>query len=1133
MNDKKQIRLRIGLTVVGIAAGIIAGLALWKIYQAGSLFDPSRISLNEQFQENPIQFSDQEQLGTQAGGENDNDLLKQDPDAENTQKPKQNPGVADTLQKTEANDAHQLVIGGEGQGAQIVIDPDSEHVIVKPDGGHQGGSVPDHKPEPEPVVDPDPVPELPPDIFELWGTKPFPEEGISQGSDQKLEVNVYEGDLSLIYYGAVLDDWKLLCAANFYIFEGGEIYRIEAYGENFEIGDYPPVALEDFTVAFRIRRNPQSPWQTITVDYTIQSYKIFVQNWQAGDYLTTYSPGQKINLIHYYHSMLPQEGPLKTLFLGWSLDGKTAVNPLFVPDHAGRQVLVPLPLAELDANQEISWQQDFDENSFAYLEYVQTLTGLVQPAEQLSVSEGVQWVDLSASVDTVSLPKSVYKISNQKLTPRFAWSVDAGNLYLSSEDGLLYNKAKTRLLQIPLSRTEITLDEQVEAVELTTGNHIQRLILTSDQPVEMDLSQLHGAEIVVPSGTEWRYLSRWGSQLADNQLVRDDGQAIRYRVEGEALLSEDGTQLLSMLASAEGIVRIPEGVVEILPGALENLENVELLLLPASVSQLDSASITANIPQIVCLGEAPEIQPDSFTDLTAVSAWVSEAQAESYRSRWAALLEKQPQMLRTAAELSVKAEGNFEILTLDQERILLSAEKCPTFLSAGDWPQGITRIGSRAFAGNAALFAAEIPESVEAIGRHAFADCLKLEGLVSLNPTAITVQDQALEGAPKLHFAAFNAGHAEFVNDYQPSIPGFAPEDTYFNYEYPYSFHYANHHYSLEQVGETGLLYGWGEDLDPQALAVLQSTWNAAGEIPLLPHTRGIDEAAFKDCANPFTLTNGEELTWIMDSAFENSGYSGTFILPEGLEYIGIRSFSNCVNLEAVRFTGSSLTQIEDSAFEGCVSLATVEFAQDSAIDMISTAAFANTALKTIDLPASLTALGTEVFYGCTQLSEVIFHNPQPPTLVVPSYAMPFYFGDALPEDFHVTLTDPAWTQTYVDQWKTQLMGYGSPDEMTAGELDEGERRAWQLFGGQRSATSLMEPAASLSPEPSPEIESAPEWDPAIPTPEVTAPIPESTAAPDSIPPKAIENNDPAVIPPSIEATPPSEAIPQTQEGQS
>ena len=140
----------------------------------------------------------------------------------------------------------------------------------------------------------------------------------------------------------MLNDWKLLCAANFYIREGGEIYRIEGYGENFEIGEYPPVALEDFSVEFRIRRNPQSPWQTITVDYTIQPYKIFVQNWQTGDYLTSYSPGAQINLIYYYHSMMEQEGPLDSLFLGWSRDGKTAVNPQYVPDQPGRQVLLPL-----------------------------------------------------------------------------------------------------------------------------------------------------------------------------------------------------------------------------------------------------------------------------------------------------------------------------------------------------------------------------------------------------------------------------------------------------------------------------------------------------------------------------------------------------------------------------------------------------------------------------------------------------------------------------------------------------------------------------------------------------------------------------------------------------------------------
>lgn len=58
--------------------------------------------------------------------------------------------------------------------------------------------------------------------------------------------------------------------------------------------------------------------------------------------------------------------------------------------------------------------------------------------------------------------------------------------------------------------------------------------------------------------------------------------------------------------------------------------------------------------------------------------------------------------------------------------------------------------------------------------------------------------------------------------------------------------------------------------------------------------------------------------------------------------------------------------------------------------------------------------------------------------LVVPSYAMPFYFGDSLPDDFRVILADPALTQVYVDQWKTQLMGYGSLDEMTANNRPKG-----------------------------------------------------------------------------------------------
>ncbi len=126
-------------------------------------------------------------------------------------------------------------------------------------------------------------------------------------------------------------------------------------------------------------------------------------------------------------------------------------------------------------------------------------------------------------------------------------------------------------------------------------------------------------------------------------------------------------------------------------------------------------------------------------------------------------------------------------------------------------------------------------------------------------------------------------------------------------------------------------------------------------------------------------------------------------------------------------------------------------------MDMISEAAFANTALKTIELPASLTALGTEVFFECRQLKEVVFHSPQPPMLVVPSYAMPFYFGDSLPDDFRVILADPALTQVYVDQWRTQLMGYGSLDEMTAEQQAEGGNNG-------RGSCSAVNPSVRLQP---------------------------------------------------------------------
>ena len=109
-------------------------------------------------------------------------------------------------------------------------------------------------------------------------------------------------------------------------------------------------------------------------------------------------------------------------------------------------------------------------------------------------------------------------------------------------------------------------------------------------------------------------------------------------------------------------------------------------------------------------------------------------------------------------------------------------------------------------------------------------------------------------------------------------------------------------------------------------------------------------------------------------------------------------------------------------------------------------------------------------------------------------------------------------------------MGYGSLDEMTEEQQDEGEQRAWQLFGGQSvspaSAPTLPVPLEASSNEAEdmqkPEITPSP-TDPASPPPTTTP-----ASAPEEEEPAA-----PADTPPAETAQPSSGEMPQTQEGQS
>lgn len=147
-------------------------------------------------------------------------------------------------------------------------------------------------------------------------------------------------------------------------------------------------------------------------------------------------------------------------------------------------------------------------------------------------------------------------------------------------------------------------------------------------------------------------------------------------------------------------------------------------------------------------------------------------------------------------------------------------------------------------------------------------------------------------------------------------------------------------------------------------------------EIPA--SVRGIETAAFNGCSSLTTVTfeEGSQLKTISGYYFKSSTSN---------DYYGSGAFSNCTALTSIEIPASVET-IGAAAFKGCSSLATVTFEKGSQLKTIGGGylntsygfygAFSNcTALKTIEIPASVETIKAAAFYGCSYLDSVTFEK--------------------------------------------------------------------------------------------------------------------------------------------------------------
>ena len=159
-----------------------------------------------------------------------------------------------------------------------------------------------------------------------------------------------------------------------------------------------------------------------------------------------------------------------------------------------------------------------------------------------------------------------------------------------------------------------------------------------------------------------------------------------------------------------------------------------------------------------------------------------------------------------------------------------------------------------------------------------------------------------------------------------------------------------------------------------------------------------IGDTVFSDCTSLASINLPSSLTTLGSLMGPFSGCTAlkSITIPAKVKGLCYRAFLRCTSLETVTFLGAidaigeeafwqcpSLTsidlskgvrRIDDKAFQSCTSLRRIIF-PETGLTSIGSSCFALTALKSINVPASVTYLGEGFCNSCTELTEAVIQG--------------------------------------------------------------------------------------------------------------------------------------------------------------
>ena len=293
-------------------------------------------------------------------------------------------------------------------------------------------------------------------------------------------------------------------------------------------------------------------------------------------------------------------------------------------------------------------------------------------------------------------------------------------------------------------------------------------------------------------------------------------------------------------------------------------------------------------------------------------------------------------------------------------------------------PSGVTAISNQTFEGCAALEKVVLNGQITSIGSKAFYCCGNLKGFTI--PSSVTsIGSDAFNGCTYL-------GKDSSGNDLEIELPAELTTINSGTFKDCINLNNITIGENVKSIGANAFSGCSSTKFDRISIPASVTTIGASAfegcknlsTVTIYDGDKScttIGTKAFYGCENLTSITVPTTLTNIQTSAFENCGRLKSILIQQNVETIGAGAFKNCKSLETAVLSASKIKTLSNEVFSGCTSLKSVQL--PATVTSIGSKAFLDCVdLKDITIPGSVTSLGANSFEGCTSLETIVIPVP-------------------------------------------------------------------------------------------------------------------------------------------------------------